>query len=903
MKNKLFIILFSSIVIVSALVFGIKILRARASETTDADISFLAQRVLLDPTPAQIATLQQTGSVAKATDALLAAPSATEQQSYQDGLDSLKLQLQQSTSTNAAVTARNTVYAYQLIHDPDDARRKLYYLWENIFSVDSQGADAGDIFDKISDQDVTTLDNILYNNAYGNYIDMLGQVQTTYAMSKYLDLVNSNKNSPNENYSREMMQLFMMGQYTPLDTTMSTPNYTDLDVNDLAYLLTGYRRVGGDITSTSSVGTVVQSVNSANSIYFDSKSHYSGQKMFLGKNISLTDPEQIFPYIVSQRRTQVSEFLANKILKYYVSDAPQSQDIVTFANILSQNNFEILPSLTWLFNSDIMYRPQYMNEERYKSPLELVASYYTDLYGRNNYSIVPNPNVLSDLGFVPMLPGSIFGRPGFNSNALFYSGSILDKWIGDADRMLRAKSTLAPTQQFLASTISNNAITSPQVLVENLENTFFQGKKIPQKAEDDIVAYLTDNTIYTAEQSLNTTNSASMDRMLGAIDLLLAQPEFIMEGGNPSTTALPAPLGQSSNDASSTLVIVRLRGGFDYQQLVANSADPSYASNRQLLALTSSSTPLGNGYILNNAASPLLSIIQEHQLSFVTAVGLPGQVRAHDIASEQMETGLSKTNTGIAAALANADPAVSLISLSNAPPILFSGAPSLEMGSSNLALFPELGSKNNADPMGQLNTLEQIFKDRLLPQKSALYYSQVTLLNQLANENIAQGGKGTPGGTNETQFPFLESLINEHIGNVYYLYADDTYDFHYQEDPKFNDQIAALTKQVADFYTTESKKTNLTMVLFSEFGRTDKTNGNQGTDHGTGGGMTILSNNLNWPTMTGSLSPSTDTYNWTNVVVDERDVWDSIFNSMYGVPIPTLFGRTETMSSYPVTIK
>ena len=267
-----------------------------------------------------------------------------------------------------------------------------------------------------------------------------------------------------------------------------------------------------------------------------------------------------------------------------------------------------------------------------------------------------------------------------------------------------------------------------------------------------------------------------------------------------------------------------------------------------------------------------------------------------------METGLNQNNVGIVGALENADPTLDLISLTNAPPILYGGASSIQMGSANLSLFPELGT-DNASPAGQLHTFEQIIQSRLLPQKSATYYSQIALLNQLGEEDIARGGKGTPGPKNATQFPFLESLVNEHIGNVYYLYADGSYDFHYDEDPDFNTQISGLMKQIVDFYDDESSRTRLTIVIFSEFGRTDKINGNDGTDHGTGGGMTILSNVLHWPMMIGTLSPSTDANNWTNVVVDERDVWSSIFNVLYSVPLPTLFGRTQTIASYPVTIQ
>ena len=618
--------------------------------------------------------------------------------------------------------------------------------------------------------------------------------------------------------------------------------------------------------------------------------------------MSFPNPQDAITYIVKQKPTQVSEFLANKILKFYVSDNPEPQDITTFAQVLQQNDFNIEPSLEWLFASDIMYRPQYMQEEGYKSPVELVASYYTDLFGRDDYSIIPNSQILGDLGYEAMKPGSIFGRPGYTSNILFYSGTILDKWIGDIDRILRTKTVTPEVAQFLTTMISSDGVTTPQGLVENLSNTLYLGKTLPQKTEDDLVSYLTANGTVSAAQAIDATNQASLNRMLGVLDLMFAQPEYIMDGGNPSAISLPQPLHQSSTAASSTLVIIRLRGGFDYQQFLANINDPDYASNRKSLDLEGSSTPLGNGYVLNSAADALIPLVQSHQASFIAGVGLPGQIRAHDIASQQMETGLNPGGTGIAAALENNDPSLNLVSLTDSPPIMYKGAPSLQMGSANLSLFPELG-KDNSNPDGQLSTFQKILQDRLLPRKSALYYSQVILLNQLAQEDIAQGGKGTPGPANATQFPFLESLINKGVGNVYYLYADDTYDFHQKEDPKFDEQIGTLTQQVADFYNAESKNTNLTIVLFSEFGRTDKINGNDGTDHGTGGGMTIISNVLHRPTLTGSFNPSTDTNNWSNVVVDERDVWDTIFNSLYATPVNALFGRTETLSSYPVTIR
>ena len=294
MLNGILIAVCIGIVLIAFLVPKISSSQTLGSDWNQADATYLAERAMLDPTPSDVAALADAGSATNAVALLFASPSPAQTQAYQAGLTSLTQQLNQGATAKNAVAARNTLYTYQLIHNPNDVQQKLYYLWENIFSVDSQGADPGDIFDKISDQDVGTLDQLLYDNAYGNYLTLVQKVQTTYAMSKYLDLVNSNKKSPNENYSREMMQLFLMGQYTPLDTTLSTTNYTDEDVNNLAYLLTGYRRTGGDITGTSSLSAITTSANSMNSVYFNPKSQYLGQKLFLGNMVSFSGSDRCY---------------------------------------------------------------------------------------------------------------------------------------------------------------------------------------------------------------------------------------------------------------------------------------------------------------------------------------------------------------------------------------------------------------------------------------------------------------------------------------------------------------------------------------------------------------------------------------------------------------------------------
>ena len=100
-----------------------------------------------------------------------------------------------------------------------------------------------------------TLNQIFLDNAFGNYRDILGQVTLNPFMGNYLDMANSSRSAPNQNYAREVMQLFSMGvnvlnadgtaQKDAAGATMAT--YSEDDVRGVAKALTGwtYARLNG----------------------------------------------------------------------------------------------------------------------------------------------------------------------------------------------------------------------------------------------------------------------------------------------------------------------------------------------------------------------------------------------------------------------------------------------------------------------------------------------------------------------------------------------------------------------------------------------------------------------------------------------------------------------------------
>lgn len=134
----------------------------------------------------------------------------------------------------------NRYYQLSLLRNPYEAKAKLGLLLRDIHAVNKQdnaGAEISyvDVEDQFETINLYTLGNyktfikrMLYNN--GGRGD--------YAPGRFTDLVNPGY-PPNENYARELLQLFLMGEYRPFDDpATSTPNYTNEDVRNLAKSLT-----------------------------------------------------------------------------------------------------------------------------------------------------------------------------------------------------------------------------------------------------------------------------------------------------------------------------------------------------------------------------------------------------------------------------------------------------------------------------------------------------------------------------------------------------------------------------------------------------------------------------------------------------------------------------------------
>ncbi len=117
-----------------------------------------------------------------------------------------------------------------------------------------------------------------------------------------------------------------------------------------------------------------------------------------------------------------------------MSDKPTRMELDQIAQIIKNNNFDMLLSIKTILALDMIYSNASMNTVRYKNPLELTIGSIRFLRNNSLSGIAIDPNVyntnlLRRLGWTPYFPGSIFGRDGFDNSLKWSSTSTQSAWM------------------------------------------------------------------------------------------------------------------------------------------------------------------------------------------------------------------------------------------------------------------------------------------------------------------------------------------------------------------------------------------------------------------------------------------------------------------------------------------
>lgn len=247
-----------------------------------------------------------------------------------------------SSKEGLRIVSLKTWFIKNMIQQEATIQEKMVLFWSNLLVTK--------VWDVYMAKASYQYYKLLYENALGNYKELIKLITTDPSMLKFLNGRSNTKNAPDENYARELQELFCVGKG-------ADSQYTEDDVQEAARVLTGWRI---DWTAYENDGQFTS--------YFDPSKHDNEDKQFSsfynnnliegktgeeGKN----ELDDLLDMIFDNEET--SKYICRRIYSFYIyneiTDLTEQNIITPLAEIFRNNNFEIKPVLLALLKSEHFY--------------------------------------------------------------------------------------------------------------------------------------------------------------------------------------------------------------------------------------------------------------------------------------------------------------------------------------------------------------------------------------------------------------------------------------------------------------------------------------------------------------------------------------------------------------------
>jgi len=234
--------------------------------------------------------------------------------------------------------------------------------------------------------------NTIRKHALGNFKGLVLAMSKDVSMIRFLNNQQNRKRKPNENFARELMELFTIGR----------GNYTEQDVKEAARAFTGW------------------SSNLKGEFVFNKRQHDFSQKTFFGKK-GKWDGTDVIDMILERKETAF--FITQKIYRFFVNDNIDERKVLQLADSFYDSNYDIEKLLRNIFESKWFYNKENVGV-KIKSPVELIGGMLRTLDVE-----LKNPLALI---FIEKALGQVLFRP---PNVAGWAGG--KSWIDNSTLMLR----------------------------------------------------------------------------------------------------------------------------------------------------------------------------------------------------------------------------------------------------------------------------------------------------------------------------------------------------------------------------------------------------------------------------------------------------------------------------------
>ncbi len=376
--------------------------------------------------------------------------------------------LVQATLGTGNVHQLSAQWVYRMLNTPVPLLEKMTLFWHGHFATSAA---------KVDDAKLMLAQNdLLRRHALGDFGQLLQEISRDPAMMIYLDSVSNRKSHPNENYAREIMELFCLGE----------GNYSEQDIRELARCLTGWEV-------------------KRKKFRFNRYQHDGGTKTVFGKTGKLSGEDGV-RLVLDQ--PSAPQFIAGKLIRFFVMDEPEAPRSLVdpLAAELRENSLRIAPTVKRILSSNLLFSAHAVGR-KVRSPVDLGIGFLRALEGSTDaFALSESLRKLGQgLYYPPSVKGWDGGRSWINSSTLLGRSNLVRHLIDNPKTRFGKKS--------LVDHLHEQGVKSTNDLIEHFETLFF-AVPIPSDVKDRIA------TLY------RSSSGSIEERTKEAVHVLCTLPEF-----------------------------------------------------------------------------------------------------------------------------------------------------------------------------------------------------------------------------------------------------------------------------------------------------------------------------------------------------------------------------------------
>lgn len=415
----------------------------------------------------------------------------------------------QMQRVNRVIQARNVSdwWVRRMAETPRPLEEKLVLFWHGHFTSGLREVESAE---KMYQQ------NQLFREHAADFAALLQRVSKDPAMVRYLDTDKNVKRKPNENFAREVMELFTLGE----------GNYTETDIKEAARAFTGW------------------TVDRQSGEFHERRGQHDGGSKTVFGETGNWNGDDILHILLKQ--PACAEFLARKLWRFFAATEPSAQTVADLAKTLRESGYQLKPMLRRMFLSPAFYAPE-TRFANIKSPVELVVGSFRELgiaprdaetfhqkMKQMGQELLQPPNVKGwDGGRKWIDAASLYQRYNFAADLLFGTGG------GSSRKMMAARMKKAgmedlpedfelakrdespPQPPFDPEPILNQfELRSAEKIVDHFARRLLH-RPLDAEPREALLDFLKKNA-----QDLGNPSAKDLDAVRGLIHLLMSMPEY-----------------------------------------------------------------------------------------------------------------------------------------------------------------------------------------------------------------------------------------------------------------------------------------------------------------------------------------------------------------------------------------